>query len=117
MPHDPLDGIKTFKGRVVYDRKPHKFTPKDLRRIFKNSLPREIPEDSPEEKIWFDLLQEFLEEVIQYLLTGTQSIYAIGILVAIAKVIDSAISFCKGDDERSDYQTGGAGVSGSFGEE
>lgn len=33
MPRDRLDGIHTREGRVVYDRKPTKFTLRDVRRI------------------------------------------------------------------------------------
>lgn len=33
MPADPLDGIKTKRGRVVYDREKHLWNEKDLIRV------------------------------------------------------------------------------------
>lgn len=37
MPRNLIDGIKTKKGRVVYDRTPDGFTLRDLTRICKNA--------------------------------------------------------------------------------
>jgi len=45
MPRDELDGIRTFKGRVVYDRPKHPFTQKDVNRIMKKVI-TEIDDDS-----------------------------------------------------------------------
>ena len=35
MPRDRVDGIKTYEGRVVYDREKHQWTIKDYVRILK----------------------------------------------------------------------------------
>lgn len=116
MPRDQLDGITTRSGRVVYDRKKHLFTVKDVERILKKSLPREIPEPTEENKWFYEILWEIIEELLQFLLTNKESKWTIAILIAMAKVIDSVVNVCNDDDwsMTPNYQTGGAGASGPF---
>jgi len=49
MPRDRVDGIHTFEGRVVYDRKTKNFSIRDVCRILKKAG-SEAVENSTEEK-------------------------------------------------------------------
>lgn len=67
MPRDRLDGIHTKEGRVVYDRRKHEFTLRDVQRILEKTKP-EAGEETPEYitwLIWFvDNLSEYMVSVI-----------------------------------------------------
>lgn len=70
MPRDRLDGIKTKSGRVVYDRKEHPFTAKDLERIGRK-LVAEVQKPNAEPKIVWALIkvmQTITEELLAAIL-------------------------------------------------
>lgn len=109
---DPLDGIHTRAGRVVYDRKKHKFTARDLQRIWKKINPEleKDLEDPEKNHLLLEILEEILEEIIQMLLTKKEQAEIAMILFSIAKLIDSVVHIC--DDKKTDrYPTGGGGAS------
>lgn len=113
MPRDRLDGIKTKEGRVVYDRKKHEFTVNDLRRILKKRDLLREPADGGKNKIFWNIISEIIEILIQYILEGTESPLALSIALNVALSIDRAINYCDGKNpERSGF--GGGGTSRTY---
>ena len=115
MPKDIIDGIHTRRGRVVYNRKKHVWTVKDIRRVVDNALPREIPRSDSENEPWFQIYWGIIKKLLEFLLNNPESNYALAILAMIVKTIDSTISVC-GDDKPKYKNFGGAGATRTFGE-
>ena len=110
---DGLDGIKTYAGRVVYDRKEHKFTVKDLERIVGKSLPREIPYAGEENRVFWDTIWKIVVRLFEFLLEDPYNPWAVAILIAMAKMVDNSVGYCKGQ-KPFPSGFGGAGVSRPF---
>jgi len=94
MPQDALDGIKTKAGRVVYDRKQHPFTPKDLERIAKKFDPatvEELPDETQKE--WVETMCLVIDNMSEQILAIALQKYGLGIFADdIVDVIKNTVS-------------------------
>lgn len=94
MPRDALDGIKTKAGRVVYDRKQHHFTAKDLERIAQKFTPA-LVEGLPDEKQkeWVETLCSVIDNMSEQLLAIALQKFGLGIFADdIVDLIKNTVS-------------------------
>lgn len=111
---DRLDGIHTRDGRVVYDRKKHEFTIRDVQRIVeKVSLPQER-ERIDDDQRFFQVLWEIVFKILDWAASNPEIAAGAVLLGVVANLIDSAIDYCGSGDRRKDYSFGGAGVTRIF---
>ena len=104
---------KTNKGRVVYERKKHEFTMRDIERIWKKvSKTRKSPDENRE---FFDDLMSLLIEMVRFLGENPNIAVSVSVLLSVAMVIDNLVDFCKGNiEDRIESGFGGAGASRTF---
>lgn len=107
MPQDMLDGIKTKKGRVVYDRKPKSFKYNDLLRIYRK-LGREAFENLDCEA--YQDMGSLGLMIVQDLISATDICDLDNELTNIKLVIDTAA----GLNKFGGGKFGGAGTSRQF---
>lgn len=79
----PADGIHTYRGRVVYARKPHEFTLKDLQRISR-AIERTQPDYS--QPGWVAILARITQSMLGQLLA----------LVGLSEFSDAVYEFLRG---------------------
>ena len=113
MPEDPLDGIKTFKGKVVYHRKKHDFSISDAARIVKKIDLIQESENIVKEHIFYAAIQSILSIFVRFLGTQSWSTRAFTVLELTGNSIDVAL---KSNTSTSSNAPGfgGAGASREF---
>jgi len=100
----------TNKGRVVYDRKKHEFTIRDMERIWRKL--GEKPRPRSENREFLTLLRNLLLEMIRWLADNPDAAFALSVMLSLAMVLDNLTDFCSGDvKELRDFPTGGGGAS------